>query len=125
MGGSWLHDGAGDSQGSAHLQVAKRFWERRELIVVQGPVREDEQGEATQRHTLREDWRGAQCGHDVSAGVGYSGTTVGGLLYFAIICRLLEVKHGIRTRLAARHRGIIGNSQWSQKKEHRQRYRTS
>ena len=46
MGGSWLHDGAGDSQVSAHLQVAKRFWERRELIFPQVPVREDEQGEA-------------------------------------------------------------------------------
>jgi len=60
--------------------------------------------------THSEGWREAQCGHDVSAGVGYSGMTVGGLLYFAIMCRLLEVKHGIRTRLAARHRGIIGNS---------------
>ena len=51
MGGSWMHDGAGDSQVSAHLQVAKRFWERRELVVAQAPVREEEQGEATQRHT--------------------------------------------------------------------------
>ena len=59
MGGSWLHDGAGDSQVSAHLQVAKRFWERRELIVVQAPVREDEQGEATQQHTLRGMERGS------------------------------------------------------------------
>ena len=46
-----MHAGAGDSQGFAHLQVAKRFWERRELIVVQPAAREEEQGEATQRHT--------------------------------------------------------------------------